>query len=165
MGKKYLTLIILITFAVILNCVVLSILVSQPSAQDNANTTNIDKQTSKVIASIIPTSSQPVTKTPSPTSNNIATNNDKLSITNVQANLTAGSFLVLISNDDTSQVTITNVFVNNYPANLERAVTVPANSNIKLLLTLTDHIVFAHTYQIRLLSSEGQSATFYEIVC
>ncbi len=165
MDKKYSKLIILIAFAVSLNCIVLSILVNPQSPQDTANTTNTKTPTSKVIASIIPTSTPLATQTPLSESNNITINNDKLSISKVQTNLTAGSFLVLISNYDTSQVTITYVFVNDYPATLEKAVTVPANSNIELLLTLTDHIVFAHTYQIRLLSSEGPSATFYEIVC
>ncbi len=165
MDKKYSTLIILVAFAAILNCLVLSILVTPPSTQDTANTTNIDIPTSKAIASIVPTSLPLATETPLPESNNITPKTDKLSITKVQTNLTAGSFLVLISNYDTSQVTITSVFVNDYPATLEKAVTVPANSNVELLLTLTDHIVFAHTYQIRLLTSEGPSATFYEIVC
>jgi hypothetical protein len=165
MDKKYSALVILIICAVIFNCIVLSILVPPPSSQETANTTNTGKLTSKVIANIIPTSIPLETQTPLTESNNITINTDKLLISKVQTNLTAGTFLVLISNYNTSKVTITNVFVNDCPATLEKAVTVPANSNVELLLTLTDHIVFAQTYQIRLLSSEGPLATFYEIVC
>jgi hypothetical protein len=171
MGKKYWTLIILIAFAIFLNYVVLGVLVTQPSAQNGTNTPYVDKPISNVTASVIPAYLLPSeTSIPSPISinTNISSSSldtEKLKITYVQTNLTAGSFLVLISNDDTSQVVVTNVFVNGCSANLEKDVTIPANSSIKLLLTIADGITFAQTYQIRLQSSEGQSAVFYEIVC
>jgi hypothetical protein len=171
MGKKYWTLIILIAFAVLLNCVVLGVLVSQPSTQNGVNSPYIDKPISKVTASVIPAYLLPsVTSIPSPMSTNTnisssSPNTEKLKITYVQTNLTGGSFLVLISNDDTSPVVVTTVLVNGCSANLEKDVTIPANSSIELLLTIADGITFAQTYQIRLQSSEGQSAVFYEIVC
>ena len=158
MRKKYLTFIILIAFAFILNIVFLGILVSQPPTQNNVSTI-VDDPASKIIVSVIPTY-----LTPTATNSSSSPRTDKLAITNVQANLTAGSFLVSISNNDSSQIAITNVFVNNYPANLEKDIAVQGNSNIKLLLTLTDGIIFGQTYQIRFLSSEGQSAVYYEIV-
>jgi hypothetical protein len=120
---------------------------------------NVDNLTSKISVSVIPTY-----LTPSATNSLHSPITDKLVITNVQINLTAASFLVSISNDNSSQTAIANIFVNNYPASLEKDITIPGNSNIKLLLTLTDGIIFGQTYQIRLLSSEGQSSIYYEII-
>jgi hypothetical protein len=155
MGKKYSALIILVTVVFILNFIVIGTLVSQPHTQTRVN----DRSISKVTVSVISTNPQ--------SNNNISTgstNTDKLAIQNVQTNLTAGSFSLLISNYDTLQVAITNIFVNDLSADLEKAVVIPSNSNIKLLLTLTDGIIFPRTYQISLLTSEGQSVTYYAIV-
>ena len=125
----------------------------------------VDKPVSKVIARVIPTNLLPsAALVLSPASSNSFPNTDKLTITSVQTNFTEGSFLVFISNDN-SQATITDVFVNGCPANLEKNVVIPANSSLALLLILPDGIIFARTYEIRLLSSDGQSALFYKIVC
>jgi len=151
MRKKYLAIISLIAFAIILNAVVLGTLVSQPKTQKSAGI--VDNSASKITVNII-----------SASLSSSSLNTDKLTITRVQANLTTGSFLVSISNDNSSQKTITNIFVNNYSANLENDIVIPGNSSIKLLLTLTDGIIFGQTYQVRLLSSEGQSEIYYAIV-
>jgi len=116
------------------------------------------------MGSIVLTSPNSVTDDPNISNSNPPSNTDKLTITNVQTNLTTCSFLVSISNFDSSTVEITNVYVNNYPANFERNITVPKNSTVEVLLTLEDGITFANTYQIRLLSSEGQSAVFYKMI-
>lgn len=169
MDKKYSTLIILIIFAIILNFTVLGILAFQPNTETSDTPTPLNKPISKVIVSVIPTNLPPPNATiPLPASSNTdisnsSTNNEKLTITNLQTNFTAGSFTFLISNYEQSQVAITNVFLNDRPADLEKAVVIPANSKVKLLLTLTDGILFARTYQIKVLSSEGQSAIFYAI--
>jgi hypothetical protein len=156
--RKYLTIIILITFAIVLNCAVLGILVPQPTAH------NDDIPKSKIMGSIVLTSPNPVTDNPNISNPYAPSNTDKLTITNVQTNLTTCSFLVSISNFDSSAVEITDVYVNNYPANFEKDITVPKNSTVEVLLTLEDAITFANTYQIRLLSSEGQSAVFYKMI-
>lgn len=167
MGKKYSALIILIAIAIILNFIVLGALIPQPSAKNRLNVTYIDRPLSKVIARVVPID---ITSTSSTASNNInlpnsRSSSDKLSITKVQTNLTERSFLVFISNVDDSILVITNVFVNECSANLEKNVTIPANSSIALMLILPDGIIFARTYEIQILSSEGQSALFYEMVC
>ena len=166
MDKKYSILIIIFVFAIVFNCLLLGILVSQPFAQNSLKQNYFNKPVSKVIASVIPTNLLPpsVALVLSPASNNSFPNTDKLTITSVQTNFTEGSFLVFISNDN-SQAIITDVFVNGCPAELEKNVLIPANSSIALLLVLPDGIIFARTYEIRLLSSDGQSALFYKIVC
>ena len=151
MRKKYLAVISLIAFALILNTVVLGTLVSQPKTQKSDGTA--DNSASKITVNII-----------SASLNSASLNTDKLTITSVQTNLTTGSFLVSISNDNSSQKTITNLYVNNYSANLQNDIVIPGKSSIKLLLTLTDGIIFGQTYQVRLLSSEGQSEIYYVIV-
>jgi hypothetical protein len=167
MDKKYSVLIILITFAVFLNIVVLGALVPQHSAQNGLNISYIDKPISKVIANVIPLNLEINSSTPSKDINisSVLQNRDKLVITKMQTNLIEGSFLVFISNVDDSLVTITDVFVNECSANLTKDLTIPENSKIILMITLPDGIVFARTYEIRLLSSEDQSTLFYEIVC
>ncbi len=165
MGRKYSILIIVFVFAIVFNCLILGILVSQPFPQNSLNKNYVDKPVSKVIASVIPTNLLPSsTLVLSPASSDSFPNTDKLTITSVQTNFTEGSFLVFVSNDN-SQAIITEVFVNGCPANLEKNVVLPANSSITLMLVLPDGIIFAHTYEIRLLSSDGQSALFYKIVC
>ena len=156
MHKKYLAVISLIVFAFILNAAVLGTLVSQPKTQ--SSDTIAQDSASKVTVSVNSTSLT------SSSMNSSLASAGKLTITNVAANWTAGSFLVSISNDNSSQKAIANLFVNNYSANLENNIGVPGNSSIKLLVTLTDGVIFGQTYQIRLLSSEGQSEIYYEIV-
>ena len=151
MSKKYLAIVSLIAFALILNAVVLGTLVSQSKTQKNDGT--VDNSASKITVNVI-----------SASLNSPSLSNDKLAITSVQTNMTTGSFLVSISNDNSSQKAITNLFINNYSANLQNNIVVPGNSSVKLLLALTDGIIFGQTYQIRLLSSEGQSGIYYEIV-
>jgi hypothetical protein len=56
--RKYLTIIILITFAIVLNCAVLGILVPQPTAHDD------DISKSKIMGSIVLTSPNSVTDNP-----------------------------------------------------------------------------------------------------
>lgn len=167
MGKKYSVLIILVTFAVLLNIGVLGALIPQPSTKKGLNISYIDKPISKVIANVIPLNLEINSSTPSKDTNksSVLQNRDKLAITKIQTNLTEGSFLVFISNVDDSLVTITDVFVNECSANLTKDLTLLENSNIILMITLPDGIVYARTYEIRLLSSEGQSTLFYEIVC
>jgi hypothetical protein len=157
MRKRYSVAIILIVLAVILNCIVMGILVPQQDAQNKRYIAYLDIPVSKVIVSVIPTNLLPsVASTPSP-----SLNTGKLTITSKQTNFTERSFLLTIFNDNTSQAIITDVLVNECPANLEKNIVIPANSNIALLLTLPDGITFARTYKIELLSSEGQSASFY----
>jgi hypothetical protein len=156
--RKYLTIIILITFAIVLNCAVLGILIPQPTAH------NDDTPKSMIMGSIVLTFPNSATDNPNISNPYPPSNTDKLTITNVQTNLTTCSFLVYISNFDSSTVEITDVYVNNYPANFEKNITVPKNSTIEVLLTLADGIIFANTYQIRILSSEGQSAVFYKMI-
>ncbi len=151
MRKKYLVIISLIAFALILNTVVLGTLVSQPKTQKSDGI--VDNSASRITVNVM-----------SASLNLISLSNGELTITSVQANMTTGSFVVSISNDNSSQKAITNLFVNNYSANLENDIVVPGNSSVKLLLALTDGIIFGQTYQIRLLSSEGQSGIYYEIV-
>jgi hypothetical protein len=165
MSRKYLVLIIIFVFAIVFNCLVIGILVSQPFAQNSLNMNYIDKPVSKVIARVIPRNILPSTSPVlSPASSDSFPNIDKVTITAVQTNFSEGSFLVFISNYN-SQATITDVFVNGCPANLEKNLVIPANSSLALLLILPDGIIFARTYEIRLLSSDGQSALFYKIVC
>jgi hypothetical protein len=167
MGKKYSVLIILVTFAVLLNIAILGALIPQPSSQNGLKVSYIDKPISKVIANVVSLDLESNSSTqPNNTSkSNVLQNSDKLTITKVRTNLTEGSFLVFISNVDNSLVTITDVFVNECSAKLEKDLTILENSQIVLMLTLPDGILFARTYEIKLLSSEGQSALFYEIVC
>jgi hypothetical protein len=169
MDKKYSAIIILVTVAVVLNFIVLGVLTPQSTSQSSIGNTNSDKSISNVTASVLPAYLSPyATLIPSAASDNISnpsSNTDKLTITNVQRNLTAGSFLVSVYNHEPAQVGITDIFVDNCPATLKDYILIPANSSINLLITLKDGIGLVHTYQIRLLSSEGQSATYYEIVC
>jgi hypothetical protein len=64
MRKKYLTLIVVVAFAFILNSVVLGILVSQPTTPNNDGTTNFDNPTSKISVSVIPTYPPHLLQTP-----------------------------------------------------------------------------------------------------
>ncbi len=168
MSKNYLTLIILITIAVILNSLVLGMLVSQSFAQ---NATTVASPSPKTLSSTIPSPTPSVTATPSPMpysvnipSPSLSPNTDKLTITNVQVNASAGTFLVSVLNSGSSDLAITDVYVNDYPLNLEKDIAIPTNSNISLILTLTGGITVGNTYQIRLLSSEGCSSIYYIIV-
>jgi hypothetical protein len=95
---------------------------------------------------------------PSPS---LSPNTDKLTITNVQVNASSGAFLVSVLNNGSSDLTITAVYVNDDPLNLEKDIAIPTNSNISLILTLTRGIIVGNTYQIRLLSSEGCSSIYY----
>jgi hypothetical protein len=168
MSKKDLTLIILITIAVVLNSLVLGMLVSPSSVQNAATVTS---PSPKTLSSTIPSPTPSVTATPSPMpysvnipSPSLSPNTDKLTITNVQTNASAGTFLVSVLNSGSSDLAITGVYVNDYPLNLEKDIAIPTNSNISLILTLTRGITVGNTYQIRLLSSEGCSSIYYIIV-
>jgi len=165
MGRKYSKLIIVFVFAIVFNCLVLGILISQPYGQNSLNINYIDKPVTKVIAKVIPANLlPPAAPVLLPASNDSPPNTDKLTITSVQTNFTEGSFLVFVSNGN-SQATIADVFVNGCPANLEKNVVIPANSSLALLLILPDGIIFARTYEIRLLLSNEHSVLFYKIVC
>lgn len=158
--RKNLPLIIFV-FAVVLNVTVLGLLATESSTQ-NSDAANVADLTPKVLVSTIP--SAPLIA-PNSTSNiSLSSSTDKLTITSVQVNESADTLLVSVYNNGSSELAITNVCVNNYTVNLEKSIAITANSNIKLLLTLTDGITFANTYQIKLLSSEGYSATYYEII-
>ena len=158
--RKNLPLIIFI-FAVVLNVTVLGLLATEPSTQNN-DTANVADLTPKVLVSTIP--SAPLLA-PNSTSNiSLSPSSDKLTITSVQVNESAGTLLVSVYNIGSTEVAITNVNVNNYAVTLEKSIVITANSNINLLLTLADGITFANTYQIKLQSSEGYSATFYKII-
>ena len=168
MSKKDLTLIILITIAVVLNSLVLGMLVSPSSVQNAATVTSPSPTT---FSSTGPSPTPSVTATPSPIpysvnipSPSLSPNTDKLTITNVQTNASAGTFLVSVLNSGSSDIVITGVYVNGYLLNLEEDVAIPTNSNISLILTLTRGITAGNTYQIRLLSSEGCSSIYYIIV-
>jgi hypothetical protein len=168
MSKKDLTLIILITIAVVLNSLVLGMLVSPSSVQNAATVTS---PSPKTLSSTIPSPTPSVTATPSPMpysvnipSPSLSPNTDKLTITNVQTNASAGTFLVSVLNSGSSDLAITGVYVNGYLLNLEEDVAITANSSISLILTLTRGITVGNTYQIRLLSSEGCSSIYYIIV-
>jgi hypothetical protein len=168
MSKKDLTLIILITIAVVLNSLVLGMLVSPSSVQNAATVTSPSPTT---FSSTGPSPTPSVTATPSPIpysvnipSPSLSPNTDKLTITNVQTNASAGTFLVSVLNSGSSDIVITGVYVNGYLLNLEEDVAITANSSISLILTLTRGITVGNTYQIRLLSSEGCSSIYYIIV-
>jgi hypothetical protein len=168
MSKKDLTLIILITIAVVLNSLVLGMLVSPSSVQNAATVTSPSPTT---FSSTGPSPTPSVTATPSPIpysvnipSPSLSPNTDKLTITNVQTNASAGTFLVSVLNSGSSDLAITGVYVNGYLLNLEEDVAITANSSISLILTLTRGITVGNTYQIRLLSSEGCSSIYYIIV-
>jgi hypothetical protein len=168
MSKNDLTLIILITIAVVLNSLVLGMLVSPSSVQNAATVTSPSPTT---FSSTGPSPTPSVTATPSPIpysvnipSPSLSPNTDKLTITNVQTNASAGTFLVSVLNSGSSDLAITGVYVNGYLLNLEEDVAITANSSISLILTLTRGITVGNTYQIRLLSSEGCSSIYYIIV-
>ena len=167
MRKKYSVLTILVAFAIVLNLFFLSDLITRPSTQNCLNMSYLDKPTSKVIANVIPLNfelnSSILSNDAYPT--NYLRNSDKLTITKVEKNLTEGSFLVYISNVDNSLITVTDIFINQCTAKLEKDLTIPEKSTIVLMLTLPDGILFASTYEIKVLSSEGQSYVFYEMVC
>ncbi|MCX6644709.1 MAG: hypothetical protein NT043_05845 [Candidatus Bathyarchaeota archaeon] len=167
MSKNDLTLIILITIAVVLNSLVLGMLVSPSSVQNAATVTSPSPTT---FSSTGPSPTPYVTATPSPIpysvnipSPSLSPNTDKLTITNVQTNASAGTFLVSVLNSGSSDIVITGVYVNGYLLNLEEDVAITANSSISLILTLTRGITVGNTYQIKLLSSEGSSSTYYII--
>ena len=171
MSKKYLTLMILITIAVILNSSALGILVSQSFAQEPTDSATFDNKYPNILNSTTPSPSPSATSTPAPVPYSISIpspylspNNDELAITNVQVNASSGSFLVSVINNGSSQLAITTVFVNDCPIKLEKEITMPANSNKILLLTLIKGITVGSTYQIRLVSSEGCSSMYYIIV-
>ena len=171
MSIKYPTLIILIIIAVILNSLVLGILVSQSFTQKPTDSTTIDNHYPNTLNSTLPSTSPSVTSTPSPAPYSVniprpylSPNNDNLAITNVQVNASAGSFLVSVINNGSSELSITSVFVNDCSIKLEKDITMPANSNKILLLTLIKGITIGGTYQIRLVSSEGCSSIYYIIV-
>jgi hypothetical protein len=167
MSKKDLTLIILITIAVVLNSLVLGMLVSPSSVQNAATVTSPSPTT---FSSTGPSPTPSVTATPSPIpysvnipSPSLSPNTDKLTITNVQTNASAGTFLVSVLNSGSSDIVITGVYVNGYLLNLEEDVAITANSSISLILTLAGGITAGNTYQIKLLSSEGSSSIYYII--
>jgi hypothetical protein len=169
MSKNYLVLIILVTIVVILNGLALGMLTSQSSTQ---NATNDDRHSSNTLSSsTIPSPTPSVTATLSPMpysvdipSPSLSPTTDKLTLTNVQVNASADTFLISILNSGPSDLAITNVYLNDFPLSLEKDIAIPTNSNTSLILTLTGGITVGNTYQIRLLSSEGSSSTYYIIV-
>ena len=72
---------------------------------------------------------------------------------------------VTVSNNHNSQITLANITVNGFPATFEDGIVIPANSNMDLTLKFAEGIIFGDTYEINILSTEGYSAAFYEIVC
>jgi len=155
--KRYLILIVLIAIAAVLNILVLGIL----SRQDNGKPPSVANPTHKVLVSTIPSNSSPIQEgtTLSPSSSN-----SSLDITNIQTNRSAGSFLVSVFNNGSTETAIANICINDYTIIPETSIAIPAYSSIKVLLTLTEGIRFGGTYQIRLQSSEGYSAPVYEII-
>jgi hypothetical protein len=166
MRKKFLPLIFIV--CAVLNIIVIGLLV-HPS--DNKGTTSFDNTSQNVIVTTIPSAHtsfgnpQFSSVTTDSSNSSVQKNTDKLTITSVQANLSAGTLLVSASNYYSSQITITNLFIYDYPVKLENGITIPANSDISLLLTFTGGITFRNTYEIRLLTLEGFSADYYKLVC
>lgn len=155
--KRYFILIVLIATVAFLNILVLGIL----SPQDNGKPPSVANPTPKVLVSIISSGSSPI---PEGTTLFRSSSNSSLDITNIQTNRSAGSFLVSVFNKGSTEIAVVNICINDYTITPGTSITIPAYSSIKLLLTLTEGIRFGNTYQIRLQSSEGYSAPFFEII-
>ena len=91
-------------------------------------------------------------------------NTDKLTITNLHVDASVGAFLVSILNSGSSDLVITDVYIDDFSVNLEKSIVVPTNSKIGLVLNLTEGITVGYAYQSMLLSSEGCLSTYCIIV-
>jgi hypothetical protein len=155
---------IVIIFAVVTNVILIGILVQ---SSDSMGANNLNNSSPEVTVSVISSKSDLLTTTPNDASNiSTALSNEKLIIASVQENITSFTFKVSVTNNDSVQITINNVLVNNYPAILENKTTIiSAHSSVELLFTFSEGLLFGHTYEIRILSLEGYSATYYKTIC
>jgi len=155
---------IVIIFAVVTNVILIGILVQ---SSDSMGANNLNNSSPEVTVSVISSKSDLHTATPNDASNpSTALSNEKLIIASVQENITSFTFKVSVTNNDSVQITINNVLVNNYPAILENKTTIiSAHSSVELLFTFSEGLLFGHTYEIRILSLEGYSATYYKTIC
>jgi hypothetical protein len=155
---------IVIIFAVVTNVILIGILVQ---SSDSMGANNLNNSSPEVTVSVISSKSDLLTTTPNDASNiSTALSNEKLIIASVQENITSFTFKVSVTNNDSVQITINNVLVNNYPAILENKTTIiSAHSSVELLFTFSEGLLFGQTYEIRILSLEGYSATYYKTIC
>lgn len=155
---------LVIILAVVTNVMLIGVLIqsSDNNGASNVNTGSLDI-TVKVISS---SPNFPATTTVDASNPSMALSNERLIITSVRENLTASTFQVFITNNASVQITVNNILVNNYPVKLENETTVlPVRSNVELLFTFSEALSFGRTYEIRILSVEGYSATYYKTIC
>lgn len=146
MRRRFLLLLIIIP-VIVLNALLVGILIE---TSDN----NVNGDSLKVTVNVV--GSNP----------SISQNNEKLTITRVQENLTASTFMVLALNTYSSDITINSVLINCYPAKLyEEHIVVPTNSEIELLFTFSSGLMFGQTYELRISTLEGYSANYYKTIC
>jgi len=155
---------IVIIFAVVTNVILIGILVQ---SSDSMGANNLNNGSPEVTVSVISSPSDLPATTPNDASNpSTALSDQKLIIASVQENITSFTFKVSVTNNDSVQITINNVLVNNYPAILENKTTIiSAHSSVELLFTFSEGLLFGHTYEIKILSLEGYSATYYKTIC
>jgi hypothetical protein len=163
------TLLATIILSVVLNIIFVGVLVQKTDNSDNDVYVNIP--TPKVLVEPVSSSSQTdnpnnssMPDTTATTNSSFNENTEKLAITNVQANLSAGTLLATVSNGGSSKITITDIFVDYYAAKLENQTVIPANSSIKLLLTFADGIIFRGTYEIKIVTLEGYSTEYFKLI-
>ena len=162
--RKYL-LILIIVFSFVLNVAALGVLIQV--ANNNSIESNTRLVDQKFPLNAITQLNLSSTATPSQQSSSPNTSNStyELFISDVLTNLTERTMTVTVSNNHNSQITLANITVNGFPATFEDGIVIPANSNMDLTLKFAEGIIFGDTYEINILSSEGYSAAFYEIVC
>jgi len=162
--RRNFLLFLVIILAVVLNVILIGVLVQTSDNRGSSDVKNVFPEIAvRVISSL--------SNHPAAISNNISNpslplKNEKLVITSVQENLTASTFKVSVSNNDSSKLTINSILVNNYPAKLENQTAVmQENSTVELLFAFSEGMLFGHTYEIRILSLEGYSAVYYKTIC
>ena len=166
--QKNLLVFIVIILAVVLNVVFVGVLVQE---KDSAGESAFHVASLEVAVKITPFSSTSnlsnLLTVPfvSLSNSSFSPSTEKLTITRVEENLCSSTFIVTVSNNDSQNVTIDSIFVNYYSAKFENKIIIPAISNVNLLFTFSEGITFGHTYEIRILSTEGFSTNYYKTIC
>jgi hypothetical protein len=166
MSRKHLIINVLTVIAVVLNSLILGVLVSQTQ-----QLTSVSSGIPKTLNNASPSPTPSITSAPSPLPYSIdipnpshSSSTNKLTVTNVKVNASEENFLVSVLNSGLIDLTITAIYIDDYPSHLEKNITVPANSSINLYLAFEEEITTGKTYQIRFLTSLGSSSDYYIIV-
>jgi hypothetical protein len=155
---------LVIILAVVTNVMLIGVLIQ--SSDDNGSG-NVNNGSPEITVKVVSSSSGfPATTIVDASNPSMVLSNERLIITSVRENLTAPSFQVFVTNNASVQITINNISVNTYPVKLENeTIVLPVRSSVEMLFTFSEALSFGRTYEIRILSVEGYSATYYKTIC